>query len=142
MFLNSDTAFYPQKKRRLNDDNLIPLINIVFLLLIFFMVAGQIEKQENIELTPPSTTSNSQAPMESINITIDHKSNVRIDGNSIGKLSSISADQWGRNLSDLNNTTSIFLEVDANILATTLDPLLSQLREHKISKIQLAVQTQ
>lgn len=35
------------------DDHLIPLINIIFLMLIFFMVAGQIAPRESIRVDPP-----------------------------------------------------------------------------------------
>ena len=31
-----------------NDDNLLPLVNIIFLLLIFFMIAGVIAKQKDL----------------------------------------------------------------------------------------------
>ncbi len=31
-----------------NDDNLLPLVNIIFLLLIFFMLAGVIAKQKEL----------------------------------------------------------------------------------------------
>jgi biopolymer transport protein ExbD len=41
-------------KKNDSDDNLIPLINVVFLMLIFFMVAGQIQKSDAIKLQPPS----------------------------------------------------------------------------------------
>ncbi|MCA9326785.1 biopolymer transporter ExbD [Candidatus Saccharibacteria bacterium] len=34
------------------DDNLVPLINVVFLMLIFFMVAGQISQQDGELLDP------------------------------------------------------------------------------------------
>ena len=40
-------------KREYDDDGLLPLVNIIFLLLIFFMIAGVIEKKivrENLEL--------------------------------------------------------------------------------------------
>lgn len=36
-----------------NEDNLIPLINIVFLMLIFFMVAGQIQSRDGLAIDPP-----------------------------------------------------------------------------------------
>ena len=35
-------------KKRYNDDNLLPLVNIIFLLLIFFMLAGVIAKQKEM----------------------------------------------------------------------------------------------
>jgi len=34
-----------KKKREYDDDGLLPLVNIIFLLLIFFMIAGVIEQR-------------------------------------------------------------------------------------------------
>lgn len=39
------------------DDNLVPLINVVFLMLIFFMVAGQIRATDAVPITPPDSLS-------------------------------------------------------------------------------------
>lgn len=49
----------PETTRRqsASDDNLIPLINIVFLLLIFFMVAGQIQRSDPYKIDPPDSIS-------------------------------------------------------------------------------------
>tara|TARA_R110002012_G_scaffold35379_3_gene101067 strand:- start:315 stop:716 length:402 start_codon:yes stop_codon:yes gene_type:complete len=41
-------------------ENVLPLINVVFLLLIFFMLAGALEKAELLEITPPETASSGQ----------------------------------------------------------------------------------
>lgn len=54
-----------KRPRASGDEQLIPLINIVFLLLIFFMVAGQITAPYNRELELPETapgTSPEQGP--------------------------------------------------------------------------------
>lgn len=40
-----------------SDENLIPLINIVFLMLIFFMVAGQIQRSDAQRIDPPDSIS-------------------------------------------------------------------------------------
>jgi len=40
-----------------NDENLIPLINIVFLLLIFFMLAGTFSRPEKFEVAAPKSMS-------------------------------------------------------------------------------------
>jgi len=45
------------KRQAASDDNLIPLINIVFLLLIFFMVAGQIQRSDPHKIDPPDSIS-------------------------------------------------------------------------------------
>ena len=34
--------------KKINDNNLLPLVNIIFLLLIFFMIAGVIQKQKEL----------------------------------------------------------------------------------------------
>jgi len=48
-------------RQRNEDDNLIPLINIVFLLLIFFMLAGTFTKPERFDVAPPRSLSPAMA---------------------------------------------------------------------------------
>jgi len=44
--------------RRSNDDErILPLINVVFLLLIFFMLAGKLAASDPFEVTPPRSDS-------------------------------------------------------------------------------------
>ncbi|MFT6986623.1 MAG: biopolymer transport protein ExbD [Psychromonas sp.] len=45
------------KRQPASDDNLIPLINVVFLMLIFFMVAGQIQRSDPQKIDPPDSIS-------------------------------------------------------------------------------------
>jgi len=42
-------------ERRKGQDNILPLINIVFLLLIFFLMAGTLTKSPAVSLKPPTT---------------------------------------------------------------------------------------
>lgn len=46
------------------DDNLIPLINVVFLMLIFFMVAGNISRSDAIHINPPASLSEKAAAVQ------------------------------------------------------------------------------
>ena len=43
----------PAPERRDQGENVIPLINVVFLLLIFFMLAGSFQATEPFEVEPP-----------------------------------------------------------------------------------------
>ena len=44
-----------KKKSKMNlDESMVPAINIVFLLLIFFMIVGKIERSNNDLLVPKS----------------------------------------------------------------------------------------
>jgi biopolymer transport protein ExbD len=49
--------------KRNETENTIPLINVVFLLLIFFMLAGKLGQQDPFPLTPP-TSQSERAPTE------------------------------------------------------------------------------
>lgn len=45
----------PEPERREFGENVIPLINIVFLLLIFFMLAGTLSPPDAFDVDPPET---------------------------------------------------------------------------------------
>lgn len=45
----------PRRAPRRRDDHLIPLINVIFLMLIFFMIVGQIRPAEALRVEPPKT---------------------------------------------------------------------------------------
>lgn len=47
--------YYEQRKNK-KYKSVIPMINVVFLLLIYFMVAGQLKKHEELVIEPPQTS--------------------------------------------------------------------------------------
>lgn len=47
----------PELQRREMGENMIPLINVVFLLLIFFMLAGTLAAPEPLQIRPPAAIS-------------------------------------------------------------------------------------
>jgi len=54
--------FSPPRPNRRPRENIVPMINVVFLLLIFFLMTAQIAPPDPFEITPPS--SSSQAPAD------------------------------------------------------------------------------
>jgi len=50
--MNDPTAF-PRKKRREIDLDMTPMVDVVFLLLIFFMLTASFAMQKSIEIPPP-----------------------------------------------------------------------------------------
>lgn len=60
-------------KKSSGDDNLIPLINIVFLLLIFFMVAGQFKTAQSGAVQLPSSSQSEAASVQKIKIIINQQ---------------------------------------------------------------------
>ena len=62
------------KKDESVDVNLTPLIDVVFLLLIFFMVSTTFDKHTKLKVTlPESSATTQQQKVESIELTIDAK---------------------------------------------------------------------
>ncbi len=68
-----------------NDFNLSSMTDIVFLLLIFFMIASTLAKElDTIEVTLPSAKGKTEN-RKSITVTINNKNNFFIDGEAISK---------------------------------------------------------
>ncbi|HUH38647.1 MAG TPA: biopolymer transporter ExbD, partial [Spongiibacteraceae bacterium] len=73
------SALYPRRAASA-DDNMIPLINIVFLLLIFFMIAGRIASDDALQLTLPQAQQAAPAPELRVEILVDRDGRIALDG--------------------------------------------------------------
>ncbi len=72
--------FQPHKKQDVELD-ITPLIDVVFLLLIFFMVSTTFERESEINITLPEASKElTQAKPDSINVAIDAQSRIYING--------------------------------------------------------------
>jgi biopolymer transport protein ExbD len=60
-----------------------PLIDMVFILLIFFMVSTTFVKDNKIEIERPSAATASRASSKALRVTIDAGSNVTVDGSPV-----------------------------------------------------------
>jgi len=61
------------------DDGVIPLINVVFLLLVFFMVAGTVRPSDPIDTQPPESTRNGGMPTASRVLHLDEDGTLVLD---------------------------------------------------------------
>ncbi len=59
-----------QPERPFEDKNTLPLINVVFLLLIFFLLVGQMRPPEIIPVEPPESESGAKPRSESLQLLI------------------------------------------------------------------------
>lgn len=62
------------------DTRILPLINIVFLLLIFFMVAGQLSTSDPFEVAPPEAANAGEARLEGAEILLGSSGDLALDG--------------------------------------------------------------
>ena len=120
-----------RKKREYDDDGLLPLVNIIFLLLIFFMIAGVIKKKivkDDIEL--PAAELNRFENKEITKIFIN-KSNIFFINDEIADINKISA------YLKSNKINEVVIIADKSLYINDVNILLTRLHENNIKNIKL-----
>ncbi len=121
----------PRKQSRSIDDSLLPMINVVFLLLIFFMVAGRINAGDR-EIEPPGSVSEIRPQIDAIEISIASDANIRVgDSPVIGDLAEALA-----RLGAVADTV-VTCRVDRQLGASVLDPVMAAADALGISSLQI-----
>ena len=117
------------RKKRL--PNLVPLINIVFLLLIFFMLSGTLSKKDLFEVKPPSsyTASNAESPEIIILISSDNK--ISLDDKII---SSNELEAYLTTLLKKQNIEEVLIKADGNASSGTLSKIIRMIRNSGIKR--------
>ena len=120
-----------RKKREYDDDGLLPLVNIIFLLLIFFMIAGVIEKRivkDDIEL--PAAELNRFENKEITKIFVN-KNNIFFVNDEITDIYKISA------YLKSNKINEVVIIADKSLYINDVNILLTKLHENNIKNIKL-----
>jgi len=125
-----------------DDSNMIPLINIVFLMLIFFMVAGKITAKDAAQFEPPQTQTKVNDIEQALSIIVAADRKLWLDNQLLGPLNTLSAAHWQTLEQQIRSADAVILKADANLPASLLDPILNRLRKNGARKIQIAVQAQ
>jgi len=128
-------------KRRLVDldeteepENTLPLINIVFLLLIFFMIAGAIEKADLFDITPPESQALEEKSGTPIEIAINQHGRFATAGNEY------SMEDLVKHLKRApNKERSIEIKADAALDTRKLLDFLSELKKQNFMRVTLLV---
>ena len=122
------------RHRRHGEDNLIPLINIVFLLLIFFMVMGKLAPADAFKVHPPQSESEALSDPKQITLLVSVENQLAIDGviTSPNDLTARIAERL-----KIDQTISIALKADAGLPAKYLLSVLNDLRGAGVEKLTL-----
>ncbi|OAZ07697.1 biopolymer transporter ExbD [Thalassospira tepidiphila MCCC 1A03514] len=110
---------------------MLPLINIVFLLLIFFMIAGSLQKLGPFEVDPPASQTAEGQPEDTIVLWFGSNGEIGIDDltGGLDRLSSmLPADYIGR---------PVEIRADREVEGAKVVTLLARLQELGIEKVQL-----
>lgn len=123
----------PSRCRR-EEERTLPLINIVFLLLIFFMIAGQIDGFDPFDVTPPA--SSRQDPLDDSEIVIHVAADGRIalDGQEVssdGLPDAVTARRADR------PDAMVVMKADGQLAAATMVTLMEALHAAGVARVTL-----
>jgi len=122
------------------DDNMIPLINVVFLMLIFFMAAGQIRKADPVDIVPPSSINEKQAESEANVVLVVKNDLLFADDEAIllDKLSVYLTTRFENSVSP--ETFWIQIKADGAMTVEALTPVFAQIKASGLTKVTLSTQ--
>jgi biopolymer transport protein ExbD len=114
------------------DDKIIPMINIIFLLLMFFLIVGNISELVDEDVVPPRSTSTTVSTSAGAEWLLTRDGVVVLDGQPVG------LDQLAAQLEVTGPLPErIILRADGNANSGALMPLMELLRKHGVETISL-----
>jgi biopolymer transport protein ExbD len=126
----------PPASRRPDIEPVLPLINVVFLLLIFFMVAGRMAPSLPADITPPASAVAEAGAEEVVEIVVDSHGQVSWRGERVAL-----ADLPDR-LDGIRKDRPVTLLTDGEIPVVLLRPALEALRQAGITDVLLLTRRQ
>ena len=118
-----------------NEDNLLPLVNIIFLLLIFFMLAGVIVKQKELHnVNLASATIEEYIEKDKNTLFINADGSLTLNDESIGK--SLLKEKL-----ILLKTDNILIAADGSLDSSSLNKILLILSDSEIKNVTLLSNT-
>lgn len=124
--------FEPPRPRN-DEERILPLINIVFLLLIFFMVAGKLAASDPLEIKPPQSALESEAGPRELLVLLDAEGHLALDGEVMDESTLKAALQ--KRLS--GDEVRIRLKADGRTEATRVVALMELLQDAGAEKVKL-----
>lgn len=125
--------FEPPRPRN-DEERVLPLINVVFLLLIFFMLAGRIAASDPFEVAPPRSASEGAVQRHDMLVLIDAEGRLALDGEIMTKaaLQEAVADRIAS-----NRQVRVRLKADGRAEAAGVVALMQTLRESGVERLKL-----
>lgn len=114
----------PRAEQR-SDIDMSPLIDMVFILLIFFVVSTTFTKDMKIDISRPGAASAQSASTKSIRIYLEGNGNITIDGNRVRPWM---VQSRVREFLDATGDSSVLIVTDRNVPADKLIEVVDQAR--------------
>jgi biopolymer transport protein ExbD len=126
---------FPRRRRDPVEVNLTPLIDVVFLLLIFFMVSTTFETRQALELELPESVTGVAAEVSPLTLVVTAEGRYRLDGRAL------SAEGLGEALgeaADRAREDGLVVEADAGARHDAVVRALDQAAAHGIRQVRIA----
>lgn len=123
-------------KREANDDDrILPLINIVFLLLIFFMIAGQLSASDPFHVSPPASISETKVENNKLVLLVGSDGQLAFDGKVLANENALK--QTIKTQSGDLKAPQVWLKVDGQADADKMVMIMEWLRDADLKSVKL-----
>ena len=126
-----------KKEAKVDEIDISPLIDMVFILLIFFMVSSTFTKDMQLDLNRPGASSASKSSSKVIRVYIDKYSDVYLDGQPI-KVWAIQGKM--RDLLRASSESAVLVVTDMGVTADKLVEVVDQCRLSGAKDVGVATQ--
>lgn len=117
-----------------DDDRILPLINVVFLLLIFFMLAGRIAAVDPFNIAPPNSASEGKVESHDLVVLLGADGRLALNGEEMDEATLVRRIEAV--LRD-GNAGPLRLKADGTVEATTVVAVMELLRDAGASSLHL-----
>lgn len=124
----------PRGRPKDDDERVLPLINVVFLLLIFFMVAGQLSATDPFDIEPVRSQGEGTPEMRELQILLGPNGELALDEE---KLEQDELEAAVRERLNEDEHLRVRLKADGRVEATRAVAVMERLRSAGVRKIEL-----
>jgi biopolymer transport protein ExbD len=124
-----------EPRPRDDDARVLPLINVVFLLLIFFMLAGALAPADPFRVDPPLSLSEAPPPAEPLTLLIGADGELALDGERLDEAGLL--DRLGELIEPGAAAPELHIKADAALEALQVVGLLEKLRATGLRHVRL-----
>lgn len=125
--------FQPRRPKN-DEERILPLINVVFLLLIFFMLAGRLTTSDPFKIEPPSSANKHPAEESEVTVLIGADKRLALDGKVMN------ADALEKAVAkriDSGESTVVRVKADGRAEGVQVVEVMERLRQAGVAKLRL-----
>lgn len=123
----------PPRPRNSDEERILPLINVVFLLLIFFMLAGRMAASDPFEVAPPRSANEGQPQARELVVLVGADGRLALDDQVLNEQALKTAVSERLN----EDRARVRLKADGRAEATRVVEVMELLREAGVEKLKL-----